>query len=269
MPFIETRAGKIAVDVRGEGPPLVLLHAVGHDHRDYDDVRSALSKTHRTFAIDWPGHGESAMWRDPRAASVGALCDVLEDAVAALKVGPAVFMGNSVGGTASLRLATRAPDAVRGLVLVDSGGFSGTALVERTFCWVQGRELVRRHAGHAFARFYLKTRGAGRERVLERMALARQRPGFVEMDAAVWRSFGTGEVDFTRKPVDVRCPALIVQGRIDPVVRTNVDARRTREQLAHAAYVELDTGHVPFVENPEAFLDAVTPFLSSLGRGIG
>jgi pimeloyl-ACP methyl ester carboxylesterase len=62
----------------------------------------------------------------------------------------------------------------------------------------------------------------------------------------------------------VRCPTLIVWGARDPVLRARVAGERTRRHLPHAKYVELDTGHTPFVERPHAFLEAVLPFLEAL-----
>jgi pimeloyl-ACP methyl ester carboxylesterase len=264
MQVVSTRVGKVAVEIAGQGPPLVLLHSIGHDHKDYDAILPALTEHFRTIAVDWPGHGESEMWNPPSSATVGLLCDSLEDVVAGLDLAPVILMGNSVGGTASIRFAARHPEQTRGLVLVDSGGLSGISPALRGMvCWVQGRELVRRATGMSFARSYLKTRGPEVTALLSRLATARERPGFIAMDAAMWRSFGTAEGDLAELAPAIRCSTLIVWGKHDPVLRAGIDGKRTRELLAHARYVELDTGHVPFVEKPDAFLATVLPFLEA------
>jgi pimeloyl-ACP methyl ester carboxylesterase len=207
------------------------------------------------------------MFDPPWSAGVSLVCDVLEDVVGALGLPPAVFIGNSVGGAASLRLAARMPERVRALVLVDSGGLVAPSPLVRAYCWVQGRELVRRWTGLPSARAYLRSRCPGVEARLARMAPAHKDPAFVAMTAAMWRSFGTPENDLSRLAPDVRCPALIVWGRHDPVLRARVEAKRVRQAVPHAAYVELDTGHVPFLEDPPAFLAAVAPFLNALPAG--
>src|SRR5690242_9831963 len=112
MQTIATRAGKVAVHIRGEGQPLFLLHSVGHDHHDFDQVVPLLSQKFQTIAVDWPGHGESEMWDPPEAASARGLFEALEDLVEALDLPPAIFLGNSVGGAASLRLAWTKPERV-------------------------------------------------------------------------------------------------------------------------------------------------------------
>ena len=63
----------------------------------------------------------------------------------------------------------------------------------------------------------------------------------------------------------IHAPTLIVWGKHDAVIRAKVEGARLRAMLPHASYIELDTGHVPFVEAPEAFLAAVEPFLDKLG----
>ncbi len=264
MQYVPTRAGDVAVEVQGAGAPLVLLHAVAHDHRDYDAVVPTLARTFRTIAVDWPGHGRSAMWAPPSSASAASVFDVLEDVVDALDLPPAFFMGSSVGGAASIRLAARRPARVRGLVLVDTGGLVGRALLPRAFCWVQGREVVRRWTGMAFARSYLAVKSPGTSSLLGRIAEGRKRPGFVEMDAAMWRSFGDAASDLSELAPRVRCPTMVGWGRRDPVLRPKVEGTRVRRLLPHAEYLELDTGHVPFVERPEAFLAGVLPFLQQM-----
>jgi pimeloyl-ACP methyl ester carboxylesterase len=263
MQTIATRAGKVAVHIQGEGPPLFLLHSVGHDHHDFDLVVPSLSRQFQTIAVDWPGHGASDMWDPPEAASARGLFEVLEDVVDALNLPPAIFIGNSVGGAASLRLAWTRPERVRGLVLVDNGGAQGRSRLVSAACWVQGQVQVRRWTGMRFAATYLRTKGPGRDAVLAKLAEHRERPGFIEMESAMWRSFGAPANNLAALARHVRVPTLIVWGKHDPVLLARLDGRRMQKLMPHARYVELATGHAPFVEKPEAFLAAITPFLEA------
>jgi pimeloyl-ACP methyl ester carboxylesterase len=262
MQRIALRAGTVAYAVEGAGPPVVLLPAIGHDHRDFDAIVPALARDHRTIAIDWPGFGSSPAPDPPSSASAALMCDVLEQLVDALDLEPAIYLGNSVGGAAAVRLAARRPDRVRGLVLVDTGGFTPMTPLTRAFCRMQGRAWVRRTTGLAFARFYTTRRHAGARAMLDRVAAAIREPATVAVHAAVWRSFAEPESDMTR--VVIECPTLVVWGRRDPVLRASVDGARVRATIPHAQWIVLDTGHVPFVEEPEAFLEATSPFLASL-----
>lgn len=267
MKHVVTRTGRVAYEEAGKGPPVLLLHAAGHDHHDFDAVRGVLARDHRTLALDWPAFGASDAPDPPSALSTSLVCDVLEDVVEGLGLEPAVLVGNSIGGTAAFRLAARRPERVRAVVGVDSGGFTPQGAVTRAFCSLQGRPWVRRWTGKAFARWYLRIRNPQTEAILRRFALSYRRPAHVAALAALWRSFSSPESGVFDEAARVRCPVLFVWGRRDPVLRADVDGRRAREAFPRASYVELDTGHVPFAEAPEAFLAALRPFLSELDAG--
>src|SRR5262245_38970199 len=142
--FVRTRHGSLAFTRFGEGPPLVLLPANGHDARDFDAVRFAFSRHFETFAFDWPAMGASEPLASPDGASVFSFAEMLEDTVDALSLLPCVLVGHSVGGFASVRLAARNPSKVRALVLVDSGGFVPAGAFARAACRVKGMPFVTR-----------------------------------------------------------------------------------------------------------------------------
>src|SRR6476660_4811509 len=124
MPSLESRAGIVNYIERGVGPPIVLLHATLHDHHDYDAVVDPLARHHRVLAVDWPHHGDATASGPPPDAL--ACADALADLVDALDLRGMVLVGNSVGGFAATRLVLDRPEAVAGLVLVNTGGLSGT-----------------------------------------------------------------------------------------------------------------------------------------------
>jgi pimeloyl-ACP methyl ester carboxylesterase len=51
---------KLAYVDSGVGPAVVIVHGVGGHKEDWAGVAAALSKTHRVFAIDMLGFGESS-----------------------------------------------------------------------------------------------------------------------------------------------------------------------------------------------------------------
>lgn len=264
MNQIETRAGPLAYAEQGSGRPLVLLHSAGHDHHDFDAILPALAERHRVIALDWPGFGESPAPQPAASLSASLVAEVLEDAVAALGLERAVLLGNSVGGMAATRLAARQPQRVRGLVLVASGGFTPMNAVTRAFCRMQGREWVRRHTGRWFARAYLHRRNPHTEAILQRYDRLHTRPATLATHAALWRSFAEDASSVLAEARDIRCPTLLAWGRHDPVSRSGVEGRGAREAIAGARYVEFDTGHMPFAEDPPAFLAELQPFLEGL-----
>jgi pimeloyl-ACP methyl ester carboxylesterase len=266
MDTIRTRHGHVALDRRGSGPPIVLLHSGGHDRHDFDAIVPQLAARFETLAFDLPAHGDSSMFTEPARARAIDMCEGILDAVDALDVAPAIVVGNSVGGTAALHLAMQRPERVKALVLVSTSGFVEASVGVRAYCRIQGIEAVRRHLGMAFARFYLKKRNVHTTELLARMQRARTRKDFIAMEAALWRSFSAPESNLSADAERVRCPVHFVWGRHDPVLRANVEGRRARALLPHATWTTLDLGHVPFVEDPAAFLEAVRPFFDEVAR---
>jgi len=260
---IDTRFGKLAVEITGSGPPFVLLHSGGHDRHDFDAIVPSLARRYRTVAIDLLGHGDSAHLEPPSSMSTAKISVTVEDVLRALQLPPAIVLGNSVGGLAALYLASAQPARVRGLVLVSPSGMVEQTAIVRAFCWAQGRVWVRRHFGMAFARHYLVKRSTHADALLARMAVRRRDERFLQMEAGLWRSFGTPESDLSALTPSIRCPTLFVWGRHDPVIRANIEGARARRLLPHAQWIDMDAGHVPFVETPEAFLTAIEPFIAS------
>lgn len=263
MQTIDTRYGKLAIDIQGRGTPFVLLHSGGHDRHDFDAIVPTLRRRFQTVAIDLLGHGDSAHLADPTTTTAAKICEAVEDAVVALRLPPALVMGNSVGGMAALHLASHRPELVRGLMLVSPSGMIDRNAIVRVLCWVQGREWIRRHTGMAFARSYLLRRNEHTAALLARMTERRRDPRFIAMEAALWNSFGKDSSDYAERARSIRVPTAFVWGRRDPVVRARVEGARARALMPHASWIDIDSGHVPFVETPAAFLDAIDPFVSA------
>src|ERR1700745_771060 len=132
MTTLSTSAGTVAYDSRGSGDPIVLLPSGGHDQHDYDEIRNLLPGEFRSIGVDWPGHGRSPAHTAPSTEL--RLAQIMEELLESLTPGGAVLAGNSVGGNVAARLAVRRPDLVRGLMIIDGGGFEDSRLAARVFC---------------------------------------------------------------------------------------------------------------------------------------
>ena len=264
MLTIETRTGSIAYKEQGTGIPLVLLHANPGDHRHFDSIVPTLARSYRTIALDWPGYGESSPPNQPQSASAMLFADVLEDVVAGLNLEDAIFLGNSVGGYAAARLAIKHPERVRALILVDSGGFTSQTLFTTLFTKIKGTEFITRLFATRFAQFYLKRRTPLVEQILVRIDEGRALSSRVAVDAAVWRSFLHPNHDLRSIASQITAPTLLIYGRYDPVIRFDRDGRNAQASLPNAQMLVLETGHEPFAEDPENFLQAISPFLQSV-----
>jgi pimeloyl-ACP methyl ester carboxylesterase len=187
---------------------------------------------------------------------------VLGDVVRALGE-PAVVLGHSVGGFAAARLAIDEPDRVRGLVLVDALGFIPFGRLQRAFCAVKGVPAVTRAVEGYLARVQTIRRNAHTANVFARVDAALAEPAFVELTAALWRSFPDPESDLRQAAKAIRCPTLVCWGWLDPVVPV-IGALTASRTIRGAELALLGTGHTPFVEDTVGFLAKLEPFLARL-----
>ena len=260
---LQTRLGPIALDERGEGPPLLLLPANGRAAADWETVRAALAREHRTVALDWPAMGASPPGPAPHTASASGFADALEEVVDALGLSAAILLGHSVGAFAAARLAARRPHAVRALVLVQSGGFARLGPLERLFCRLKGAPRITRRAEARFARLHTRLLTPEARAMIARVEAMRRAPGYAETVGAVWRSFAGPDADLGEEARRILAPTLLVWGARDPVIP--LSAGRAAERLIPGArLVALDCGHSPYLERPAEFSAALSDFLSGL-----
>jgi pimeloyl-ACP methyl ester carboxylesterase len=257
MPTLKTPAGTVAYDERGEGATVVLLPSGAHSRHDYDELRELLSGRFRTVALDWPGHGDSPGGADP--ASAMGFADAAEALVAAVAPEGAVVVGNSVGGFAAGRLAIRRPELVRGLVLVDSGGFAPRTPVVHAFCRLMAQPWFLRGIYPTFARRYMRpSTDADRRALAAAVATTREEPGLRTV-SQLWRSFASPEHDLREGAPGIAAPTLVVWGRRDPVIPLRI-GRRIGASIPGARLAAFDTGHVPQTGDPEGFAAELVPF---------
>ncbi|MBV9379610.1 MAG: alpha/beta fold hydrolase [Streptosporangiaceae bacterium] len=118
MTDVQAGAVRLAYRVRGQAgaPPVVLLHSLGDDSSDWDEVAAALAASYRVYAIDLRGHGESD-W--PGEYTAELLTGDVAAFLGALGLGEAAVIGHSLGGVVGYLLASRYPGRVTRLVLED------------------------------------------------------------------------------------------------------------------------------------------------------
>ena len=260
MPTFSTACGPLAYDVSGSGPPLLLLPSAAHDRHDFDAIRPALDARFRTYALDWPAHGESAAPERGWRASAPAFAALAREVVGQIPDGPVALLGNSVGGFSAARVAIDAPGLVSAVVLVDSGGFVRRSPLARIFCWAMSHPRLLSRIYPAFCVRYMRSQSDLDEQICHVASVAmRHDLDRVDVVAGLWGSFSTRGHDLRPDAHRLRAPALVVWGRRDPVIPLS-SGRRAAELLG-ADLVELNTGHVPFSSRPVEFVDAVLPFL--------
>ena len=252
----------IAYDDRGDGFPVVGLHAITHGSRDFEHVADRLANRWRLITPDWPGQGRSGL--DTHPAHLARYTDLLARFMDALSIERAVVIGNSIGGSAAMAYAAQFPSRVAALVLADPGGLIPMNNFGRRFC---GMMAALGRAGQRDA-FYFKPVFSTLYRQLLKTSAARaQRDRIVDAAgecAAIWEqawlSFRTPQADQTGVAALIDCPVLFTWASGDSVV-SFARSKDTISRFPNHSVALFGGGHCPFLEEPEKFLAAVEPFL--------
>ncbi|WP_460364570.1 alpha/beta fold hydrolase [Actinocorallia lasiicapitis] len=274
--FLEVAGGRIAYEVVGEGPLVVLSHGIG-DRREVFRFLAPLiaAAGYRVAVADLRGHGESSLgW-----AGISRT-DVAGDLLALVRElgGPAVIVGHSLSGGAATIAAASAPQDVCGIVelnpftltqAVDFKGLFGVARYRKGMSRLM-RTMIFKSLGQW--RKYLDvayaTKPADYDRYMAELAAKLREPGrFAEF----LKTGKSTPADAHARLADVRCPALIVMGLDDPDF---ADPRREGEKIVAAlpdglgslAVVE-HGGHYIHAEQPERVAELILPFLREHARG--
>jgi len=104
---------EIYYEAEGSGPPIILLHGNGEDHRIFDRLVDDLKNEYTVYSLDTRGHGQSGKVDSFHYA------DMVNDVAAfiqELKLNRPLLYGFSDGGIVGLMLASEHPEMLSGLI---------------------------------------------------------------------------------------------------------------------------------------------------------
>jgi pimeloyl-ACP methyl ester carboxylesterase len=254
MPKINRDGVQIYYEVHGSGPPLLLTHGYSSTSQMWQGQIAALSRENSLVLWDMRGHGRSDYPDDPAAYSealtVADMAALLDEVGAAR----AIVGGLSLGGYMSLAFYRVHPERVRALLIIDTGpGFKKD----------DAREAWNKRAHETGERFereglaVLKSASRERSDVSHRDAsgLARAaRSMLTQRDARVIELLP-----------DITVPSLVVVGADDAPFLAASDYMAAKIPGAQKVVIPA-AGHAVNIDQPQAFIDAVLPFLDGVSR---
>jgi cation diffusion facilitator CzcD-associated flavoprotein CzcO/alpha-beta hydrolase superfamily lysophospholipase len=259
--MIEIDGRRMHYRERGEGPPIVMIHGLAGQMRNFSyALLDRLATDHRVILIDRPGSGYSA---PGAAANVRAQAAQVARFIAALGLEKPLVVGHSLGGAVALALALDHPGAVGGLALIapltqpqDSvpAAFERLAIASpaarKAVAWTLAvpAALLAGEKGTAAAfapepvPADFAIRGGG--------ALV-ARPGAFQAAAADLVAANDDLPEMVARYPGLSLPVAILYGRDDRVLDPAVHGRRLAEALPAATLTLIDGGHMVPVTRPD------------------
>ena len=274
--YVDVAGGRIAYEVAGRGPLVVLSPGLGDTRGTYRFLAPLVADAgYRVAGVDLRGHGQSTTgWGSySRTDTAGDLMAVVRELG-----GPAVIVGHSFSGGAATIAAATHPDRVTALVGIDPAtrppAFSVAALLRNA----PHRRAVVRLVGLLLAGRvenwlkYLDLAYPGRKPAdwdawLAALAANLREPGRMTAARRMGRS---SPADAAAQLANVRCPVLVVMGREDPdwpdpqaeaaAIVGLLPAGLGRYEMIEAA------GHYPHAQYPQEVAGVLLPFLAKVAH---
>lgn len=244
---------------RGKGhlPPVVVIHGLSGEATDLAPMFGTLRK-HFSHVIvpDLPGHGQSeppveGMFSGPTFATFASGLDQMIPS-------PAILLGNSLGGLATIRYAHHNPDKVKGMVLYSPGGAQMTL---RELLVFKSKFRNRNRAETRSFLDMLVTKAPWYRRVVENVLRNRF------LQAPVQELIGNVTSDILLQPEEIsnlRQPTLFVWGKADTLQGQQVNFFK-QHLPSHVEILEPEHfAHCPFLDQPKDCLRMAIEFATAL-----
>jgi pimeloyl-ACP methyl ester carboxylesterase len=245
---------------RGKGPPLLLVHGLGGNANGFARLLFGLAaRFSAVYALDLPGNGFSPLPAsgplalDEHLAVLHAFCREVVG-------GPALVVGNSLGGALALTLAIRYPEDVCGLALLAP---AGAQLPPERFAELMGRlEVKTPHQGLAFTRRLFHRAPVTALLFSSQMVKVHNSP-------AVRAIRAQAKVDDYLKPeqlAHLEVPTLLLWGGSEKLLPMEM-LDYYRRHLPPSARIEVveGVGHVPQMERPREVVRRLAAFAARAG----
>jgi 3-oxoadipate enol-lactonase len=245
--------------VKGKAPVLFLFHSLLSDRASFDAIAPKLSQSFRVIVPELPGFGASPAVGGGLAAVADRMAEAVRDAANGKA---AIVLGNGYGGFVALQMAIRHPGIASQLILADCGA----AFSE------EGRQAFRNMAAASKAKGLAAITDVAMRRLFAPEFQAQhpdlmqgRREAFLKTDPEVFRDAcnALAELDLRPELDKVEVPVLVLVGEHDEATPPPM-SRELAAGLPDARLkVIAGCAHVPQLQSPGVFLDAIGDFLAS------
>lgn len=251
---------KINYSETGKGNAIVLLHGFLENLGMWNAFIPELSEKHRVIAIDLLGHGGSECLGYVHTMEDQA--DMVHQVLMQLKIKKAVFIGHSMGGYVALAFAELYPEAMKGLVLLNSTSKADSH--ERKINRNRAIKAVKQNYS-AFISLSIANlfSEANRERLSEDIVKVREQALQTPLQGIIAALEGMKvRKDRERLLHSVTFPLLLILGEKDGVL----NYQDSLEQIkgTEVQLVTFPDGHMSHIENESELKEVLIDFLKKV-----
>ena len=253
------------VDVRpfGQGRPVLFLHGLGLDRRQWDEEMNFLEGKRPAAALSLPGQGNSKRPEEP--LTITYLAASVRQWLEHKKWSSVHIVGCSLGGLVAWELAEQRPELVASILTFGSAPkLTYPSLLVQPAAWLMDWWLAGNNPEKYAA---MGAKGASKD---------------AETQERLQRAFGTAARQWRQSLYELRCaigsydyvpflqttnvPTLLVRAQHDSSVNKVIDRTRKRWGANQRVYVtKMDNaGHVANWDRPEAFLAAMSHWVNEV-----
>lgn len=248
----------------GQGPVVVLSHALGCDLGMWDGVAALLKGRYTVLRHDQRGHGRSEAPAGPYTMDL--LADDAARLIRAETTGPVHFVGLSMGGMAGQALAAMHPQLLKSLVVANSASWydeAARALWQARVQTVQQQGVPAISDGAMQRWFTPEFRADEAGGGAERVAALRQQ--LEKTDAAAYAAScgAVAGIDFRGSNHSIVCPTLVIAGTRDEATPLAM-SEAICSSIRGAKLQTLAAAHLSAVEQPAAFAALLEAFFESV-----
>ena len=241
----------------GQGPWLVLSHALGLDLQMWDAVVPRLESRFTVLRYDHRGHG-----RSKAVGGAFSIEDLADDAAALIRSRtdrPVAFVGLSMGGMTAQALAVRAPGLLGAMVIANSSDHYPDRAP-----WQARVQRVRESGVGSIADGAVERwlTPAWRATATGQAAAARLRATLVATDASVYAASceAVAAIDFRETNRGIAVPTLVIAGRQDLATPPSM-SESIAAAIPGAELRSIDAAHISAVERPDELAALILDFL--------
>jgi len=233
-----------------KGFPIIFIHGLAGDSRFFHNQLNYFGKSHKTIAIDLPGHGRSSHITEP---SISLYAKSIDAVVEKEKIDSYILAGHSMGGAVSIENYLKNRDMVKALILI-STSYSFHITKKLMNAVIDDFENL---FNKIFPRIFHKKSALFMQAAHDNLTEDLKKIIYGDLILC-------SEINYNEQLENINIPVLLIANKLDRMIPVYL-TEEMHWKIKNSKLVIFDEeGHVPFFENSDEFNSAVDGFIQSI-----